>query len=145
MTDDTVSKHFVTFYSPGTFFSETDSKTIDAWSTDLALRMADDITQRYNAKPYGFRFSTRSRGPGELDSKETARSGMYFLGGKVETLEEVKARATDDDRILISNMEGNGYKRIITNNNSWRATVPFEDDDTLLDYTPPAKRAKEAT
>jgi hypothetical protein len=56
---------------------------------------------------------TRERTEEELDAKETKRSGMYFLGGKVETLEEVKARATKDDRILVINMEGNGWKKII--------------------------------
>jgi len=134
-----MEKHFVTFYSPGTFFAETDSKPIDSWDVEKAKKMARDILQRYNAKPYGFRFSTRSRKDSELDSKETKTSPMYFLGGKVETLAQVKKRNDPKDSILISNMEGNGYKRIITNCNSWKVTQPFEKDDVVLEWELPAK------
>ena len=35
-------KHYVTFYSPGSFVSESTGKEIDAWSVDLAVRMAKD-------------------------------------------------------------------------------------------------------
>ncbi len=59
---------------------------------------------------------------------------MYFLGGKVETLAEVKARATDADRILVSNMEINGYDQIITNDNSWRWTQPLGKTDVVLQW-----------
>src|SRR5208337_1301855 len=117
-----VKKHFVTFYSPGTFVSEQTEKPIDSWDIEKAKKMARKIKERYDATPYGFRFSTRSRGDKDLDSKVTATSPMYYLGGKVETLAEVKARATEEDRILVSNMEINGYERIITNTNSWKCT-----------------------
>lgn len=128
-----MQQHFVTFYSPGTFVAEETTKPLDAWSVDLAVRMAREIKERHGAVPYGFRFSTRERGPDDLDSHESARGPMYYLGGKVETLEQVKARATEKDRILIRNMEGNGWHRIITNNNSWRWTQPLNDDDVVLD------------
>jgi len=126
--------HFVTFFSPGTFVAETSEKPIDSWDTETACRMAQEITERYKATPYGFRFTTRSRGDKDLDSKETAQSPMYFLGGTVETLSEVKRRATDADRILVSNMECNGYEKIITNNNSWRWTQPLGKDDVVLPW-----------
>lgn len=129
-----MKQHFVTFFSPGTFFAEDTTKPIDAWDVEKAMEMARSITERYSAKPFGFRFTTRSRRDEELDSKVTAISPMYFLGGTVETLEQVKARATDEDRILVSNMECNGYKRIITNNNSWRWTQPLDDDDVVLEW-----------
>jgi hypothetical protein len=64
---------------------------------------------------------------------------MYFLGGKVETLEEVKARATDKDRVLVMNMEGNGIARIITNTNSWSWTQPLGEKDVVLDWKPRPK------
>lgn len=129
-----VEAHFVTFYSPGTFVAETTEKPIELWDTDIAKSMAAKIKERYNAAPYGFRFTTRSRSAEDLDSKVTATSPMYFLGGEVETLAEVKARATDKDRILVSNMEINGYERIITNNNSWRWTQPLEATDVVLQW-----------
>lgn len=127
-------KHFVTFYSPGTFVAEETTKPIDSWDVEAATKMARGISERYNAKPFGFRFSTRERGPEDLDSKTTKSSGMYYLGGKVETLAQVKARATDKDRILIGNMEGNKWDRIITNTNSWRYTAPLMKDDVVLEW-----------
>ncbi len=129
-----VHQHFVTFYSPGTFVSETNEKPIDSWDTNKACDMAKSVTQRYNATPYGFRFSTRSRGEGDLDSKETHISPMYYLGGTVETLAQVKRRATEKDRILIANMEGNKWGRIITNTNSYRFTANLQEDDVVLEW-----------
>jgi hypothetical protein len=76
----------------------------------------------------------------------TARSlpaaACISSGGLVETLDEVKARRRPDgkDDILISNMEGNGYKRIVTNDNSWRWTQPLEEGDTVLDWKPRKRR-----
>jgi len=127
-----MKKHFVTFYSPGSFVSEETTKEIDEWSTKKAIEMADAITERYNAKPYGFQFKTRERTDDELDSKITEKSNMYYLGGEVFTLAEVKARNDPSDRILISNMECNGYDRIIVNNNSWQFTAPLDDGDIVL-------------
>jgi hypothetical protein len=129
-----MEQHFVTYYSPGTFVAETSIRKIDSWNVDEAMRVARSIGERYSATPYGFKFSTRSRGEDDLDSRVTKESPMYYLGGKVETLADVKARATEKDRILVSNMEGNGYRRIITNDNSWRWTQPLNDDDIVLDY-----------
>ncbi len=129
-----IKAHFVTFYSPGTFVAETSTKPIQLWDVDAAKTMARAITERYNATPYGFRFTTRSRGQKDLDSKVTATSPLYYLGGIVETLAQVKARATEKDRILISNMEGNGLKKIITNTNSWRWTQPLEATDVVLEW-----------
>jgi hypothetical protein len=135
-------KHFVTFYSPGTLFSENTKKEIKSWDIELAKKMAHKITERYGATPYGFQFTTCEGGGDNWAPKEIAKSPMYFLGGKVETLAEVKARATENDRILISNMECNHYKKIITNTNSYKSTLPFDDKkDVLLDWTP-KKRSK---
>jgi hypothetical protein len=131
-----IQKHFVTFYSPGTFVAETTEKPIESWNIEQAKVMAREITERYNATPFGFRFTTRGRGDDDLDSKVIATSPMYYLGGKVKTLGQVKARSkgTDRDRILIANMEGNGWDRIITNDNSWRWTQPLRDDDVILEW-----------
>ncbi len=130
----TVSAHFVTFYSPGTFFPEESTRPIAAWDVAAAKEMAHTVKERYNATPYGFKFTTRSRTAKDLDSKVTATSPMYYLGGTIETLAQVKARATEKDRILIANMEGNGWNRIITNTNSWRATQPLTATDIVLDW-----------
>lgn len=129
-----MEKHFVTFYSPGTITAETSTKEIDAWDTAAACEMARGIKERYDAVPYGFRFSTRGRGPDDLDSKKIATSGFYYLGGKIETLAEVEAR--EPGSILASNMRINRWDRVVTNNNSWRWTQPLRPDDTVLEWTP---------
>ncbi len=136
--------HFVEFFSPGTFVAETSTKPIDSWDVDVAMNMARGVKERHGACPYGFQFITRERQDNELDSKEIKRSAMHYLGGVVETLAQVKARATDKERILVANMEGNGYKRIITNTNSWRWTQELKDDDVVLDFaTSPQSQPKE--
>ncbi len=127
-----VSQHFVTFLSPGTFVAEDRTLPIDSWDVDRAQAMASEIVERYNARPYGFYFTTRGRGPKDLDSKQLKRSGTYFLGGTVRTVEQVRADAKPDERILLANMTGNGYSRVIENRNSWRWTQPLDDKDVVL-------------
>lgn len=129
-----MEKHFVSFYSPGTFVSEETVKPIESWNVDQAVQMARDVTERYGATPFGFRFSTRTRGPDDLDSQVSARSPMYYLGGVVETLEQVIARDDPKERILRSNMQANGWNRIITNTNSWKITRPLEPGDVVLEW-----------
>lgn len=130
-----VEKHFVVFYSPGTFVAETNERPIEAWNVDQAVEMARNVLQRHNATPYAFRFITRGREDADLDSKQIASSHYYFLGGKVESLEEVEARNDPKEETLRFNMRANDYKRIITNTNSWRWTQPLEDEDVVLDFT----------
>lgn len=144
MSKPEVTQHFVTFLSPGTFFHEETTEPIDSWNVEAATKMADSVIERYDATPFAFQFSTRARGPKDLDSKEVKRSGRYYLGGKIETLAEVKKRNKPDERILARNMESNGWDRIIVNTNSWKICQPFQKDDVLLDYSPPKKQAKGA-
>src|SRR6185312_13624743 len=118
----TISAHFVTFYSPGTFVSEDTTKPVDGWNVDAAVAMARSISERHGATPYGFRFSTRSRGTDDLDSKVTAQSNFYWLGGKVRTAEEVLAGTDPKEETLRANVRINHFKRIMTNDNSWRFT-----------------------
>lgn len=127
-------KHFVRFYSPGTFCAEMTDKPIDSWDVDKAMSMAHEIHERYNARPYGFRFITRERGKDDLDSKETRKSIMYYLGGVVQTLDDIKAQNNPKNKILIDNMEMNNIKRCITNGNSWQWTQLFNDDDVVLPF-----------
>lgn len=128
-----MKKHFVTFYSPGTFVSETDEQEIDSWDVAKAVEMSKKIDQRYGAKPYGFRFSTKSRGQKDLNSKVSNSSGLYYLGGEIFTIDDIRKRNRADEKILLSNMECNGYDRIVVNNNSYRFTGPLEKDDVVLD------------
>lgn len=128
-----MKKHFVTFYSPGTLVAEESTKPIDSWDVDKAVEMARGVKERYGALPYGFQFSTRERGPEDLDSKETERSPTYYLGGKVETIEEIEARNLPSEDTLRFNMRGNGWDKIVVNTNSWKWTQPLRQGDTVLD------------
>ena len=139
MTETTVSQDFVVFLSPGSFVHEATTKAISSWDIEQAAEMAHEITERWYATPFAFYFITKSRGPDDLDSHVSARSPRYFLGGTVKTLTEIKAERNPENRILISNMEGNGWDRVIVNDNSWRVTQPLDDDDVVLDWKPRAK------
>lgn len=127
-----MQKHFVTFYSPGTFVSETTKKPIETWDVDLAVAMMTDIEERYDARPYGFRFSTFARSDEDLDSKEVAASPMHYVGGKVETIDEVRQRRDPSERILLSNMECNGWSRVWSTTHGWKWTQPLRDEDVVV-------------
>jgi len=129
-----VIAHFVTLFSPGTFVAEATTRPIASWDIEEAKRIARGIKERHAATPYGFQFTTRSREERDLDSRVTATSPLYYLGGTIETLDDVKARATEKERILVSNMEGNGWDRIITNTNSWKWTQPLHPTDVVLEW-----------
>ena len=129
-----MEKHFVRFYYPGTFVSDTAEKPIESWDINIALDMLESVSSQ--KIPYGFMFITRERADDELDSHESEKSGTYYLGGEVLALEQIKARNDPKDKILISNMEGNNWERVVVNTNSWKITLPLEPDDTILDHKP---------
>lgn len=126
-----MKKHFVTFYSPGTFVSEETTMPIDSWDIETAVSMSKGITERYESRPFAFTFTTRERGDQDLDAKVTKRSGRYYLGGRVLTLAEVR-REMPNERILISNMVCNKWDRIIVNSTPWRMTQPLGANDVVL-------------
>lgn len=127
-----MKKHFVTFYFPGTIVAETTIRPTKKWHKDKAILMSKELKERHGALPYGFKFTCRSRDDNELDSKEIAQSRMYYLGGEVLTLEEIKKKGDPKDRILISNMECNNWDRVVVNRNSWKWTQPLKGKDEVL-------------
>jgi len=127
-----MEKHFVQFFSPGTFVSEQSEFEVSTFDKVQAVEKAREIVERHGARPYGFRFVTKTRGEDDLDSHVSYYSGMHYLGGSIYSLAEIKARNDPKDSILISNMEMNGIARVIENNNSWRFTGEFKDGDQLL-------------
>ena len=127
------TQHFVTFLSPGTFVAETDTKPIKSWNVSSARRMAKKIVQRYNAVPYGFYFTTRGRSSKELNSHEMSRSAMYYLPHcRVETLDEIRQRNDPRESILVSNMECNGWDRVVTTIDGWKWCQPLKKGDVVL-------------
>jgi len=112
-----VRKHFVRFLYPGSFFSEDSSK---------------EVAERDPAKvdvPQGaFCFSFYDQIVGvaiEGDKEIPVSSGSldespkYYYGGKVYTVAELNAEFPNE-RILISNVEGNGYNTAL-----WHITMPI--------------------
>ena len=128
-----MKKRFVVFYSPGTFFTEDTTREIDTWDVKTAIEMARAVNERYGARPFGFRFILRERKEDELDSRVTEQSPMYYLGGRLLSLQDIIDRNDPKDAILISNMRSNDYKQVVENTNSWKTTQPFYDTDILLD------------
>ena len=126
-----VEKHFITFYSPGTIVAEQTIKEVDSWSPEAGRAMMADIVERHGATPYGFRFTTR-RNDGELDSREVARSAMYYVGGKVETREEIEARNLPDEDILRFNLRANSIERVWVSTKGWKTTQALDADDVVL-------------
>lgn len=134
-------KNYVTFYSPGTFFAETRTVPIEEWDPAIAVKMSNDIVERYGALPFGFEFSTAVEagpvpdGEGgvlEVRSRTASRTGMYYIGGRIDTFEDVQRREDPNDTILLSNMRGNGWWVMVTNERSWRVTRPLEPEDFVV-------------
>jgi hypothetical protein len=125
------SKNYVTFYSPGSFVCEETEKEIEEWNIVKAIAMASSVGERYGAVPFGFRFSTLTASvDGFKPPKTTNKSGMYYLGGKLLTKDDVGREWGDS--ILYRNMVNNDIELIIQNDNSWRWTAEFKKKDVLL-------------
>ena len=137
-----MEQHFVTFYSPGTFVAETTDKPIDSWDVDAALDLMAEVTERHGAKPYGFRFITRSRADNDLDSHVSDRSGMYYVDMVVRTLAELQRDNKPEERILRSNMESNGYDAVVQTTKGWLWTQPLQDGDQVISSA--GRRRKQA-
>lgn len=127
-----LTKHYAVFCSPGSFTSEVSEHEISRWDIHEVIEISKTIKERYNSKPYGFYFVTKGRGPLELNSKIQETSKMYYLGGTVETYEEVCARNDPKEEILRSNMKWNNFDKIIVNTNSYKFTAPLREGDTVL-------------
>lgn len=135
--------HYVTFYSPGTLFSESTTKPIAAWDAAIAVQMSEKVTERYGARPYAFKFLTRVEadpvpdgegGKLNVEPRTVEESGMHFLGGTVLTIEDVERRAGDNE-ILLSNMRCNGYLFVVEKIDRFRTTHPLQERDVVVDAT----------
>jgi hypothetical protein len=117
-----MKQHYVTFLSPGSFFPEESTRKVDGWYPDLERQslLADGA--------FAFYFTTRERADDELDSRQTAKSGRYYLGGEVFHLSSLPQDAAH--RTLRSNIEQfEGQNAIKCRTGNWQ---PFLPADTLL-------------
>lgn len=105
-----MQQHYVVFYHEGIIVADQYSEPIDSWDVDTALKIWRSKT--LGSKPFCFKFITKARTDEELDSKVVQESSMYFLGGRVLDLQQVK-REMPTEHILISNMEGNNWNKVI--------------------------------
>lgn len=134
------TKHFVIFASPGSFVSETSERPIESWDTKLAVGIAETIKERYGATPYGFQFETRLvaqdipdgyGGTMQVQPKTVKKSGMYYFG-KLETLDEIKAKRDPRNKILISNMECNDWPIMAMTTRGYSHASIFSEADFLV-------------
>lgn len=141
----TKRQHFVDFFSPGTIVSKQSRKPIGSWDTVMATKLAAEIVERHNSKPYGFQFvtcivtdpipdgegGTMEVPPMEVPPKEVEQSGLHFLGGNILRYPEVPD--DQEHRTLRSDMRCNDKPVCITNPNSWRFTGFFDEDMVVVD------------
>lgn len=128
-----MEKHYVTFRSPGTFLHETTTKEIASWDIKEAIAMMANIIERHSSKPFGFSFTTKTRNDDDFEPRITNSSKFYHVGGKIQSLAEIKAKEDANDRILIINMENNGYAHVITSETPWRSTRDLNKGDIIVD------------
>lgn len=111
---------FVRFFYPGSLVSETSTHEV-----------ADRDTSKLDVPKgaFGWNFYDKlvvEAGGKKLWGPEENTSGTTYLG-EVYDLARVK-REMPNERILISNMEGNGFERVVV---TGRGTFPLRDGDEV--------------
>ncbi len=129
-------RHFVLFLSPGTLFDETTTREIGSWDAAAAVSMAEQVRERHGARPYGFQFVTKIVSGGvpdgeggilKVEPKEVARSGVYYIGGKLVTVDDAP-----DGSILKSNMRGNDWPICCETKNGYSHMGVFGERDKIV-------------
>lgn len=116
-------KQYIEFFYPGLFVSESSEQEVADRTPPVELPKG----------AYGYRFFARSEvtHDGEtLRGQPKDYSGMTYYG-EVMTLEEVKALTPSGDyRILVSNMECNGWGRVVRTVRG--QFMPLNDGDSVV-------------
>lgn len=139
-----VLKHYVTYYCPGTFTDETETREVESCDVAAAVRDAVTVDVRYGARPYCFRFTTCDepepiiRGGREFRAAPlvVAESGAHFLGARVLTLADVERLNAEElgrHEVLVANMRNNGVARVALTTSPYLHAAPFKDGDVNLD------------
>src|SRR5688572_7901851 len=98
-------QHYIEIFYPGSFVAESSTAKVDSRTYPKTLPKG----------AYAFRFYDREEieKDGEiLKGNAKNYSVTYFPGAVAMDVDEVKAKVPDS-RILVSNMEGNGWKKVI--------------------------------
>lgn len=117
-------KHYVRRYSPGILFAE---------SSDVEISRRDPVVVELKKHHFGFRFFDREEVEQDGDTlrdKDKNLSGMFYPNGKTYTLAQVK-EYFPAEKILISNMKGNGYDMVVRHRGG--GFMPFEQTDRVMD------------
>lgn len=120
-----LSKNFVRYLFHGTIVSE--DRLVDI--SDCNIDKAWDGAAQFVRRPFAFQFETHSREDHELDSKRTAKSPRYYLGGTILTAAEILAGTDPRQEILRGNVRCNDIKRVLVTGG---AHFPLEDDAVVL-------------
>lgn len=122
-----MKQHFVTFLYPGSFFPEESTVAVESWDPEPWRNW--EASRPY--RPFAFYFTTRERGDADLDSRQTAKSGRYYLGGETFHVDELPQ--DESHRILRSNIaQHEGKTAIRCSTGNWQ---PFLPEDTLFGGT----------
>lgn len=124
---DYTCKTYIEFLYPGAFISE---------SSTCEVRTRDMSNIEVPKNSYGFRFFdvlsaivNTNGNQVKLTSKRINVSPMYYYGGELYTVTELKL-AFPNEHILIGNIEGNGHQRAIKcRTGNWQ---PFNDGEDIL-------------
>ena len=100
-------KHYIQWHFAGSFFSNVKLQEVPDRRDTLGDTVPPDGA-------YGFRFLSRQEVEidGEVMTGAQRNESPMTYFGEVLTLEQVK-QLPGDNRILISNMEGNGWERVV--------------------------------
>jgi len=117
------TKHFVEFLSPGSFFSESSSKEVKS-RNDSQIKIGDHC--------FGYRFYDRNEfshpDTGETLKGKPMNYSHWTYFGEVMTLAQVK-KNVPDNRILVTNMINNGYKKVVKT--KFGQYIPLEPKDKV--------------
>jgi hypothetical protein len=142
MSQRPTPRHYVTFFSPGTFFSEKSEAQIAEWDPVLATQMSGGVTERHGAKPFAFRFETRLvagdiddgyGGKMRVEPKTIKTSALYHLIGTVETYDQVAARGDKSEETLRFNMSHNDMPLVVVTRNSYMSVQEYREKDVVVD------------
>lgn len=125
-----IRKTYIEFVYPGIFFNESSTKQVQSRDT-TRVEVPDGA--------FGFRFfdileaTVKANGKAvKLTSARVNESPMHYYGGRIYTRAEV-VREVPNNRKLLSNMDGNGWDKVIkTRTGNFQ---PFEKTDVFIEAT----------
>jgi hypothetical protein len=116
-------KHYVEFLYPGILVSETSSREVKK----------REQPRQIPRNCFGYRFFDRREAvvDGEkLVGKPHKFSGNFYFGEAMTLADVKKLQPRDNYKILIGNMESNGYKRVVKT--EFGQFMPIEKGDKVL-------------